>query len=73
MFMKENQRQNSSNLLLQYMFLGTQLMVALCLTVFGGLKADQWLKLSFPLCIWILPLLVIILFMVKLIKDTSKK
>jgi len=71
--MKEKQQPNSNRVLLQYMSLGIQLITALCIAVFGGLKADEWLKLAFPLLVWILPLMVIIALMIKLIKDTSKK
>ena len=71
--MKEKQQLNSNRVLLQYMSLGIQLIIALCVAVFGGLKADEWLQLPFPVLVWILPLLVIIALMIKLIKDTSKK
>ncbi len=71
--MKEKQQLNSNRVLLQYMSLGIQLIIALCVTVFVGLKADEWLQLPFPVLVWILPLMVIIALMIKLIKDTSKK
>ena len=59
--------------LLQYASMGTQFLVGIGIGVFIGLKADGWLKLKIPLLIWILPLLIIISFILKLIKDTSKK
>ncbi len=59
--------------LLQYASMGTQFLVGIGIGVFIGLKADSWLKLKFPLLVWILPLLIIIGFILKLIKDTSKK
>lgn len=34
---------------MQYAGLATQLLVALGLAVFLGLKADKWLNISFPL------------------------
>jgi uncharacterized membrane protein YjgN (DUF898 family) len=62
-----------NNDLLRYAGLGTQLFVALGLAVFGGMKADSLLHVSFPLLVWVLPLLVIIALIYKLIKQTSKK
>lgn len=59
--------------LLQYASMGTQFLAGIGIGVFIGLKADGWLKLKIPLLIWILPLLIITGFTLKLIKDTSKK
>jgi len=38
-----------------------------------GIKADKWLKVSFPILSWCLPLLVIVVLIIKLIKDSSRK
>jgi len=43
------------------------------LGVFFGFKADGWLHLSFPLLVWLLPLLIIISMTIKIIRDTSNK
>ena len=59
--------------LLQYASMGTQFLAGIGIGVFVGLKVDSWLKLKIPLLVWILPLLIIIGFILKLIKDTSKK
>lgn len=59
--------------LLQYASMGTQFLVGIGIGVFVGLKADEWLKLKIPLLVWILPLLIIIGFILKLIKDTAKR
>lgn len=68
------QKQNSAgNDLLRYAGLGAQILVSIGLAVFAGLKADQWLHISFPLLVWLLPLLVVTMMIVKLIKETSKK
>jgi type IV secretory pathway TrbD component len=64
---------NSSNDLLRYAGLGTQILVSIGLAVFVGLKADQWVKVSFPLLVWLLPLAVVSLTIYKLIKETGKK
>ena len=59
--------------LLQYASMGTQFLAGIGIGVFIGLKADGWLKLKIPLLVWILPLLIIIGFILKLIKDTAKR
>ena len=59
--------------LLQYASIGTQFLAGIGIGVFVGLKADQWLNLKLPLLVWILPLIIIIGFIVKLVKDTSKR
>lgn len=69
---KKNKQSNSAYLM-QYAGLATQLLVALGIAVFVGLKADQWFQLSFPLCAWLLPLLTLSAIFYKIIKDTSKK
>ena len=58
---------------MRYAGLATQMMVSLGIAVFLGLKGDKWLKLSFPILSWLLPLLVLAAIMYKLIKDTGPK
>lgn len=58
---------------MQYASLATQLLVALGLAVFLGLKADSWLQLNFPLLGWLLPLVVLMAMFYRILKDTSKK
>ena len=68
------QRQTSSNRdVMRYAGLGAQILVSLGLAVFAGYHADRWLKISFPLLVWLLPLLVVSMMIYKLIKETSKK
>jgi hypothetical protein len=43
------------------------------ISLFIGIKADKWLRLSFPVFAWALPLLVIVVLIVKLIKESSKR
>ena len=64
---------NASNDLLRYAGLGAQILVSIGLAVFAGLKLDQWIGLSFPLLVWLLPLVVVSLMIIKLIKETSRK
>jgi len=51
--------------------MGTQMLVAIGLSVFIGLKADGWLHSS-PLFTCILPLLVLIAIFYKLMRETAK-
>lgn len=64
---------NASNDLLRYAGLGAQILVSIGIAVFVGLKLDGWIHLSFPLLVWLLPLVVVSLMIYKLIKETSKK
>jgi hypothetical protein len=65
--------QNSKKQLMQYAGIGGQILASLGIGVFLGLKADEWLNFKFPLLVWLLPLLILIAFIAKLIKATSKK
>jgi F0F1-type ATP synthase assembly protein I len=56
---------------LRYASLGTQLLVALGLAVFIGLKADKWLN-TLPLLACALPLLTLIVIFYKLMRETAK-
>jgi F0F1-type ATP synthase assembly protein I len=56
---------------LRYASLGTQLIAALGLAVFIGLKADKWLK-TLPLFSCVLPLLTLIGIFYKLMRETAK-
>jgi F0F1-type ATP synthase assembly protein I len=59
--------------LMQYAGLASQLMAALALGVFFGYKIDGWVRFSFSIFIWLLPLVFLIVMFVKIIKDTDKK
>ncbi len=63
---------SNKSFLLRYASLGTQLLVAIGLAVFIGLKADKWLKTS-PLLACILPLLTLCGIFYKLMRDTARK
>ena len=58
---------------MRYAGLATQMLVGLGIAVFIGLKADKWLKLSFPILSWLLPLLVLAAIIYKIIKETGPK
>ena len=56
---------------MRYAGLATQMLVSLGIAVFIGLKVDNWLRLSFPILVWLLPLLVLAGIMYKIYKDTG--
>ena len=66
-------KKSDNNILLRYAGLGAQILVSLGLALFIGLKLDAWIRFSFPVLVWVLPLLVILGMMIKTIKDTSKR
>ena len=59
--------------LLRYASLGTQIFVSLGIAVFLGLKADKWLKISAPLLVIVLPVVVLVGIIYKIAKETSKQ
>ncbi len=69
---KKESRSNSSYLM-QYTGLAFQLIAALGLGVFLGIKADGWLNLPFPLLAWLMPLIILIAMFAKIFKDTSPR
>ncbi len=66
-------KQNNNSLLLKYAGLATQLAVAIGLSVFLGIKIDEWLHFTSPIFVWLLPLIVISAVIYKIIKDTAPK
>lgn len=62
---------NNRQFLMRYAGLASQLLVAIGLGVFGGLKADAWLHTS-PLFSALLPLLILVTLFYKLFKETSR-
>ena len=71
--MNSEKQPGNDRLLAKYLGLATQLMVAIGLGVFAGLKLDKWLAFKFPLLVWVLPLLILSAAIWQIIKDTSKK
>ncbi|MGN6266270.1 MAG: hypothetical protein ACTHM5_11385 [Ginsengibacter sp.] len=66
-------RKETNSELIKYAGMGMQFLAGIGLGVFFGFKADGWLHLSFPLLVWLLPLLIIISMTIKIIRDTSNK
>jgi hypothetical protein len=72
--MESKQRSNNNySDLLRYASMGTQIFVGLGLAVFVGLKVDKWLKISAPLLVVILPVIVLAGIIYKIVKETSKQ
>ncbi len=57
---------------MKYAGLATQIFVSLAIAAFLGYQADKFLKLSVPVLVVILPLLVLFVLFYKLFKETSK-
>lgn len=66
-------QKSNKQLLLNYAGLAFQFLVAIGIATYAGSWVDKWIKMSFPLFIWLLPLIVIISMIIKAVKDTSKK
>jgi F0F1-type ATP synthase assembly protein I len=62
---------SNKQFLLKYASLGTQLLAALGVAVFIGLKADKWLH-TLPLFSCALPLLTLVGIFYKLMRETAK-
>ena len=69
---KERRTSNRSELM-RYAGLSSEVLASVGISVYLGIKADKWLKLSFPIFSLSLPLLVIIALIVRLVKESSRK
>jgi len=69
---KGNRSGGNRQELLRYAGLSSEVLVSVGLSLFIGIKADKWVALSFPLFSWALPLLVIVVLIIKLIKDGTR-
>lgn len=56
---------------MRYAGLGSQIMAALALSVFAGIRLDKWLH-TFPLLACVLPLLTLVAIFYKLTRETAK-
>ncbi|HEY5463909.1 MAG TPA: AtpZ/AtpI family protein [Hanamia sp.] len=66
-------RKETNRELMKYAGMGMQFLLSIALGIFIGMKSDEWLHFSFPLLVWILPLIIIAGLIIKIIKDTDKK
>lgn len=73
--MTDDDKKNISNkkFLFQYAGMGAQIFAGLIIAVAIGYWVDEKVKFSFPVFIWLLPLIAIIGMILKIVKDTSKK
>jgi hypothetical protein len=69
----DNGRNSHRSELLRYAGLSGQVFGSVGLSLFLGIKADKWLHISFPLFSWALPLLVIVVLIIQLVKESSGK
>ena len=65
-------KQSNRAFFLRYASLGSQLLAAIAISVFLGLKTDQWLHSS-PLFACVVPLLVLSGIFYKLYRETGRK
>jgi len=71
---KEDEKNISNKrVIMQYAGMTTQFLVVIGISVFAGLKADQWLNWSVPIFVWVLPLLAIIGMIYSIIRRISNK
>jgi len=68
-----NNRRESNRQLLRYGGLALQMLLSIALGIYLGIKTDEWLQFSFPLLVWLFPLLIIAAIIIKIIKETGKK
>ena len=64
---------SNKKLLVQYASIGTQILAGLIISIIAGKWIDGKLHFTFPVLIWLLPLIFIIGITIKVIKDTSNK
>ena len=71
---KDKEPKNSNKqVLYQYAGMATQFLVVIGITVYAGLKADQWLNWAMPIWVWVLPLLAIVGMIYGIIRRISNK
>lgn len=71
--MERKSIQSNKQLLYKYAGFSTQLLVSLGLAVFAGQWFDKKLHLPFPIAIWTFPLVVLLIILFKVVKETSSK
>ena len=58
--------------MLYYSGMAAQFLVVIGIMVFAGLKVDNYMGVSFPVFVWLLPLIIIAGLIIKAVRDTSK-
>jgi len=70
---KKDRRKNQLNNYAKYSSIALQMLVIILAGVWGGVKLDEWLKLSFPVFTVILSFLSVAAAIYTVIKDLLKK
>ena len=68
----DGQDKPNRNILLYYSGMAAQFLVVIGIMVFAGLKVDNYMGVSFPVFVWLLPLIIIAGLIIKAVRDTSK-
>jgi len=69
----ERQPDDRRRELLRWAGLSSEVVASVGISVYLGVKGDKWLKPTFPILSWLLPLLVIVVLLINLIRAGSKK
>lgn len=69
---KEKSSKSNKQLLLEYSGFAFTLMASAGIATYFGLKLDDWVQFDFPVFVWLLPFIIIVILIFKAIKDTSK-
>lgn len=69
----QDKPEDPQNPLMQYAGYAGQLAVGLILAVYAGMWVDKQIAIRIPIFIWLLPLLLLIVMLLKVVKDTTKK
>ncbi|MEO6681534.1 MAG: hypothetical protein ABIN48_01800 [Ginsengibacter sp.] len=68
-----DKKREANKQLMRYAGLGMQFLVGIGLALYAGSKLDKWLKIEFPLFVWLTPLIIIIGVIIKVVVDTGRK
>ncbi|HEY6978671.1 MAG TPA: AtpZ/AtpI family protein [Chitinophagaceae bacterium] len=56
----KNKQKSNKQIFLEYSGLAFQLLAVIGISIYAGLYLDKWIKIKFPLFLWLLPLIAII-------------
>lgn len=68
-----DKKKADNSLLWKYAGFATQLTIALAVSVYAGIKLDSFFSFKNPVLVWVLPLIIIVVLIYKVIKDTAPK
>ncbi|MFZ9662001.1 MAG: hypothetical protein ACO29O_09000 [Chitinophagaceae bacterium] len=68
---KNKNNRSNQQIVFQFAGLASQFLAGIGISVFIGLKADQWLQWKLPIWVWVLPLLFIILMIIWIIQKAK--